>query len=589
MNSFIDRGRSQALIVTLFLLAILLFSSWSSLSAQSQEPDGREDPDVTMTESMRRLLENRDEAGPSEALAATPCVAGMAGAYPCDGIDLLKFMPLASINSSYINDMWGWTDSLDGTEYALVGAYNGTVFVDLSDPENPVYLGRLPTQTSSSTWRDIKVYNDYAFIVSEASGHGMQIFDLTQLRNVVSPPVTFANTDHYSGFGDAHNIVINEDSGYAYAVGTNTCSGGLHMINIQDPLNATNAGCFSGDGYTHDAQCVNYAGPDTDYTGQEICFNSNTDTLTIVDVTNKAAPSQISRTGYQGYDYTHQGWLLDGQRYFLLGDEGDELSYGHKTRTYIWDLLDLDNPVLIDNYTGPNNSIDHNMYVKGNYVYQSNYSSGLQVLDLSDVANGNLSMAGFFDTYTPNNNASYNGSWSNYPYFDSGIVAVTGQDEGLFIVRPTFLEPATLFRDLDEIEETVAFGSSVNRTLTVSNTGTFSFTFTASEGAAWASISPAGGTLAPGESIALMVTLDSSATAGIGDYTDAITFSGSFNNSPDDVDLILHVVEAQDYFSFIPFMVGDGGAAKAPVSALPLLLPLLGLTAVAGFNRRKKQ
>src|SRR5690606_20218176 len=85
------------------------------------------------------------------------------------------------------NDIWGWTDPETEKEYALMGLNNGTAFVDVSDPVNPVYLGKLPTHTQSSLWRDIKVYADHAFVVSEASGHGMQVFDLTRLRGVTSP------------------------------------------------------------------------------------------------------------------------------------------------------------------------------------------------------------------------------------------------------------------------------------------------------------------------------------------------------------------------------------------------------------------
>lgn len=590
MLPVLRRFRSVALIATLILLVFAIFSTWSHLSAQTDDPDP-ELSDPTLTEAMRRFLENREPVlEEPEAMGATPCVGGMAGPYPCENVDLMTFMPLSTFNANSANDIWGWTDPLDGKEYALMGVFNGTVFVDVTDPVNPVYLGKLPTQTSGSSWRDIKVYNNYAFIVSEASGHGMQIFDLTELRSVVSPPVTFSNSDHYNGFGDAHNIAINEDSGYAYAVGSNTCSSGLHMINIQDPLNATNAGCFSADGYTHDAQCVNYAGPDPDYAGAEVCFNSNEDTLTIVDVTNKAAPAQIARTPYQGADYTHQGWLLDGQRYFLLGDEGDELTFGHNTKTYIWDLIDLDNPQLIDFYLGPHASIDHNMYVVGSYVYQSNYSSGLRILSLSDVANGNLSQVAYFDTYTPNNNASYNGTWSNYPFYDSGTVVASGIGEGLFILKPT-LEMGVLATDKEKIEGTVTVGESFTDTLTVSNTGNISFTFTATEGAAWASVSPSGGTLDPGESIALTVVFDSAATAGAGDYFDAISFSGTYDNSPDDVDLVLHVLEPADFYLYLPVLVGDGGAAASgsPQAAVPWLLPLAGIAAAVGFGRRKNR
>ncbi|MCL4267129.1 MAG: choice-of-anchor B family protein, partial [Anaerolineae bacterium] len=388
---------------------------------------------------MRRFLANQEPPLANvTSTAATPCVGGMADIYPCSNIDLLAHISLADMSASDGNDSWGWTDPLDGKEYALMGLNNGTAFVDISDPENPIYLGKLPTHTSNSTWRDIKVYADHAFIVSEAGGHGMQVFDLTELRTVVNPPVTFSNTAHYSQFGNAHNLAINEDSGYAYAVGTSTCAGGLHMVNIQNPTSPTNAGCFSADGYTHDVQCVIYNGPDVSHQGDEICFAYNEDTVTIVDVTNKAAPVQLSRTPYAGSAYTHQGWLTPDHRYILHDDELDEQSNGHNTRTYIWDAANLEAPILIGNYTAAVAAIDHNLYIKGNYAFEANYRSGLRILDITDVGTPvSITEAAFFDTYPENNNAAFDGAWSNYPYFDSGVVIISDIDRGLFIVRPT--------------------------------------------------------------------------------------------------------------------------------------------------------
>ena len=127
-------------------------------------------------------------ASAASALHLTPCVNGSAGGFPCDAVDLLEHMPNAIIGGGNGNDIWGWTDPQTGKEYALMGRTSGTSFVDLSDPGIPIYLGNLPTHTSNSSWRDIKVYANHAFIVSEANGHGMQIFDLTQLRNVTTPP-----------------------------------------------------------------------------------------------------------------------------------------------------------------------------------------------------------------------------------------------------------------------------------------------------------------------------------------------------------------------------------------------------------------
>ncbi len=375
----------------------------------------------------------------AEPLSAIPCINGTADGYPCENVDLMSFMPLNAIGGGSGNDIWGWTDPTNGNEYALMGRTNGTAFIDVTDPVNPVYLGNLPTHTVSSSWRDIKVYADHAFIVSEAGNHGMQVFDLTQLRNVTSP-TTFSSTVHYAGFGSSHNIVINEDSGYAYSVGDTTCSGGLHMIDIRNPTAPTFVGCFSSDGYTHDAQCVNYDGPDTEHRGKEICLNSNEDTLTIVDVTNKSAPVQLSRTSYSGASYTHQGWLTQDQAYFLLDDEGDEQTSGNDTTTYIWDVNDLDNPINTGNYESGNSAIDHNLYIHEGLAYQSNYTSGLRILSTSDIANSRLEELAFFDVYPQHNSATFSGTWSNYPYFASGNVIVSSIDRGLFVLRPT-LQP----------------------------------------------------------------------------------------------------------------------------------------------------
>lgn len=366
--------------------------------------------------------------------ARQDCAEGTAAGYDCSNVDLLAFMPLGTFGSSAANDIWGWTDPLHGTEYALIGLNDGTGFVDISDPENPVYLGKLPTHTTNSSWRDIKVYADHAFIVSEANGHGMQVFDLTELRSATNPPVTFSETAHYDDINDVHNIVINEDTGFAYTVGNNsggtTCSGGLHMVNIQDPINPVFAGCFSSDGYTHDAQCVVYNGPDAAYQGQEICFASNEDTVTIVDVTDKSAPLQLSRVGYPTSRYIHQGWLTDDHVYFYQNDEVDT----GITRTFIWDVSDLDDPILAREFSLGTTSRDHNMYTVGDLLYEANYTTGLRVFEISDRENP--VEIGFFDTYTPSNSLSYEGAWSNYPYFESGVVIVSSIGEGLFILDP---------------------------------------------------------------------------------------------------------------------------------------------------------
>jgi choice-of-anchor B domain-containing protein len=367
------------------------------------------------------------------AIGQTPCLNGMAGDYPCNGYDLQSFIPFSTFDASTGNDSWGWTDPQDGSEYALMGLNNGTVFIDITDPINPVYLGKLPTHTTSTTWRDVKVYNNYAFVVSEAGGHGMQVFDLTRLRNVVSPPESFTEDAHYDGFGSAHNIVINEESGYAYAVGADF-SGGAHFINIQNPLNPLGEGGYAGSGYTHDAQVITYNGPDSDYTGREIYVGSNENEVVIVDVTDKTNPVLISTATYTNDAYTHQGWFTEGLNYFIVGDEVDELDFGFNTKTIVFDFTDLDNPQFDFDHFGTTTAIDHNGYTKGDKYYLANYTAGMTVLDISDLQNQNISELGYFDTYPNSNSADFSGAWNVYPYFESGNIVISNYSGGGFFL-----------------------------------------------------------------------------------------------------------------------------------------------------------
>ena len=388
-------------------------------------------------------------------MGKTPCVGGMAGTFPCHNVDLASFLPLSDIGGGQVNDVWGWTDPLTGKEYAIVGRSNGTSFVDISNPEQPTYLGNLPPHSVDSVWRSIKVYADHAFIVSEADNHGMQVFDLTRLRNVAAPPVAFTENAHYAGFRRAHTLAVNEATGFAYAAGSkDTCAGGLHVVDIRNPGAPVFAGCVGQDGYTHETQCVIYRGPDLEYQGHEVCFNSNEDTLTIVDVTNKSEPKQLSRTTYAGVGYTHQGWLTEDHKHFLLDDELDEKNTGVKSTTYIWNVADLDAPSMMGVYSGQSSAIDHNLYIRGSRAYQANYRSGLRILDITNVGAAGLSELAFFDVYPVDDAPQFSGAWSNFPFFPSGIVIVGGIEQGLFVLRPTIggqrLPPPQLMLDGSE-------------------------------------------------------------------------------------------------------------------------------------------
>ncbi|MGH9212273.1 MAG: choice-of-anchor B family protein [Acidimicrobiales bacterium] len=383
-----------------------------------------------------------------------PCVRGMAGGtYPCDGVDLMSHVSLEDMGVTFVNDIWGWTDPRTRKDYALVAATEGTVIVDISDSRRPDIVGTLPAHSLDPDlpfWKDIKVFDDHMYVGSEQRGHGLQVFDLTELRRVRhrDRPVTFEETAHYAEFDTSHNININTETGFLYAVGIRNadrsfnCGGGLHMVDINDPDDPSFAGCFSDENYIHDTQCVIYRGPDRGHRGQEICFNSNAADeghfVSIVDVTDKANPVELAREGYAESAYSHQGWLTPDQGFFLHNDELDEVTHGLNTRVRVWDVRDLDNPVMTLVADNDATSIGHNLYTEGDVTYASNYTSGLRVYDSSRVSRPALPEVAFFDIYPENDNPTFEGgTWSNYPYFrQRDIVAVSSIDRGLFVLRP---------------------------------------------------------------------------------------------------------------------------------------------------------
>ena len=366
------------------------------------------------------------------------CENGLANGYPCSGMDLLSQITLTEFGSSFANDNWGWTDRQTGKEYVIQGLNDGTAFIDISNPLDPVYLAKISVSTPS-TWRDIKVFKNHAFIVSEANDHGLQIFDLTRLREIDAFKSLIPDK-RLDTFGNAHNIAINESTGYAYVIGSQRFSGGPLIIDINDPKNPFEVGGYRNMGYSHDAQIVSYHGPDENFKGKEIYIGSNSDggsnnKVVIVDVTDKSNPELITTKSYSGSGYAHQSWLSTDHKYLFFGDELDEYYYGGNTKTFVFNLENLSEPLLHFTYNGTTTAIDHNGYTVGGLYYLSNYTAGLRVMDISQIQNKIMDEIMYFDTYPESDLSSFDGVWNVYPFFQSGIIAISDGQSGLFLVK----------------------------------------------------------------------------------------------------------------------------------------------------------
>lgn len=401
---------------------------------------------------------------PDGRLTDVECVDGQADVFACDGVDLLAFVPLAemfdlntdALTGGGLSDIWGWTDPETGDEYVLFGKTNGTAVFRVTEPTEPQYLGELPNTGAQLLWHDIKINGNWAYIVSESPGHGVKIFDLTRLRDLeeTTAPSPLAFDGAYPIDGTAHNVVIEPETDMMYLVGSGTILGfagacttetvgtdnaGLHTLDISNPMLPVYQGCYATDGYVHDAHCAVYHGPDAAHEGSTICLTSNEDSVSVVDMTDPTNGQLLSRAAadeYPDVSYSHQGWMSEDQAFYFHGDELDEQNHGHTTRTFVFDIRDLDDIGLHFVKDHGSTNIDHNMYTHDGMLFQSNYTAGLEVFDTSAVADGHLPRIAFFDTYPEEvDEPIFAGTWSNYPYFDSGTIAVTGTGEGLFLLR----------------------------------------------------------------------------------------------------------------------------------------------------------
>ncbi len=401
--------------------------------------------------------------------------------FECTNIDMLSFVPTSEIfgdihldqalSGGGISDIWGWTSAASGDEYVIAGATNGAAVLRITDPEDPEYLGHVLNTGAHLIWFDIKIANDTAYIVSESPGMGMKILDLTLLDTLpevpagttVPLPVTTYPLDLV-----AHNVVIDEASDMLYLVGsgqalgmgsvcttdapTSTDNAGLHAVDISTPQVPVYVGCHADEGYVHDAQCTTYTGPDEEHQDKPICVTAHEDGVAWVDMSDPAEPVTLFDTAtaedseelYPRVAYSHQGWMSEDQTLYYHGDELDEQGT-EPTRTFVYDMTDLDH-VTLDFINEPGGvNIDHNMYTHRGLLFQSNYTAGLQVFDQEPVVaedgSKSLEMVAEFDVYPDCvaefacDGAVFAGTWSNYPYFESGTLAVTATEDGLFFLR----------------------------------------------------------------------------------------------------------------------------------------------------------
>lgn len=365
------------------------------------------------------------------------CVRGQAAGYPCKDIDLLSHVTIPAADGGGVADVWGWVDPETKKEYAILGGNGGARFFDVSEPAEPVYLGRMLGKPDNALiWHEIEILNDHAYMVCDLSPCGLQIFDLSRLRGVESA-LPLWRPDVVYPLGPSHSIASNPETNHIFLNGIGVAVGTPLIFDVSVPLAPVPVGVMADDGYTHDSLCPTYKGGDKPFKGHEICFNFNEDSVTIYDVTaNPLQPEQLAKVTYEGASYTHSGALTKDQSYLISTDEGDEQANLHPSTLYIWDVRKLTKPKLIGKFVANSMSVDHNVYSEQDALYHANYTNGFRILDLKDASKGKLKEVAWFDTMPLSDATDYDGAWAAYPYLPSGNILVGDMNGGLFILRP---------------------------------------------------------------------------------------------------------------------------------------------------------
>jgi choice-of-anchor B domain-containing protein len=321
-----------------------------------------------------------------------------------------------SLHNTELNDIWGYVD-VAGNEYALVGTVKGTSIVNVTNPTSPVEVFWKPGM--NSIWRDLKTWEKYAYVTTEAA-QGLLIINMSTMPASFALPTAFYNGPSGNSWSSAHNLFIDEN-GYAYIFGANRGNGGVIILDVHtNPMAPVEVGFFD-NWYAHDG----YVRNDTLYAA-----HVSDGFISVVDVSVKSNPVLLG-TKVTPNSFAHNVWGSADGNYAFTTDE--------KPGAFIaaYDVSNPANIVEVDRIQSSPGSavIPHNSHVLGDFLVTSYYRDGITVHDISRP--NNLVEVGHFDT-SPFSGNGFNGCWGAYPYLPSGNVLGSDIERGLFVLGVTY-------------------------------------------------------------------------------------------------------------------------------------------------------
>lgn len=316
-----------------------------------------------------------------------------------------------------LSDVWGYVDE-EGNEYAIVGRQAGVSVINVTDTGNLFSVGEF--NGNWTVWRDIKVWEDHAYVTCDACGNGLLIIDLSPLPQSTSLPYTYYTGDTFQ-FQSAHNIYIDEH-GVAYITGANHSAGGAIFLDLtQDPMAPVELGKYDNN-YLHDAVVRG----DTMW-GSAVYIGE----AQAIDVSDKENPQLISSWKTPSA-FTHNIWFSDDNNYVYTTDEVVDGSIG------AYDVSDVMNPTEVDVWSPKEPEIiPHNTHFMDDFLITSHYTIGVSIVSV--LRPNNMLEVGRYDTSPSYNGGTFNGCWGAYPWLPSGKLLATDIETGLYVFKPAYL------------------------------------------------------------------------------------------------------------------------------------------------------
>jgi hypothetical protein len=148
----------------------------------------------------------------------------------------------------------------------------------------------------------------------------------------------------------------------------------------------------------------------------------------ILDVSNLPAISVLSATE-SPEAFTHSTWTTDDGNLAVIADE----RLGSRNLS-LWDVSDLEAPVLVSSLAQGQGTMPHNPYIRGSIVHTSYYELGYIAFDITDPASP-LKIGQYDTGPAPPLPKLVSGAWGVYPFQPSGFLYVSDVQRGLFILK----------------------------------------------------------------------------------------------------------------------------------------------------------